>query len=461
MSSFFPGDRPDPTILPYRGGFLLTHSSFRYAPGLPIYHSTDLLNWSFVAHALPDGHGDVWAPDLIEHNDKLWIYYKTTGGNFVVTADEPAGRWSAPVHIDLPGIDPGHVVDDAGQRYLHVSGGRAAAVAADGVTPHSEVKTVYPGWPIPMDWRVESVCLEGPKFVKRGGWYHMFAAEGGTAGCATAHMVVHARSKHPMGPYENSPHNPIVHTESRADRWHCRGHGTVFEGPGGQWWMVYHAYENGLRTLGRQPLLSPCQWTADDWLLVDQETTLPAPAPGPWLDNFDGRELRPRWQWFDGKARDAWSLDGEGVSITAEGDHLGNSRPLTTLAMDPVYEIEVTVDPEPGAVAGLALFYHEDANAGVGIGDGRIHLYRGGVGRAVGEPLPPGPVAIRMLNDRNEVELSVKPTGQDWRRLRWSWNLEGLHHDTFGGFLSLRPAIFCTGQAAATFNQFSYTPRRG
>jgi xylan 1,4-beta-xylosidase len=112
---------------------------------------------------------------------------------------------------------------------------------------------------------VEGFALEAPKLLKHGGWIYMFSAQGGTAGPPTSHMVVAARSRSVRGPWENCPHNPIVRTVSQNERWWSRGHATPIEGPTGDWWLVYHGYENGFRALGRQMLLEPFEWTADGW----------------------------------------------------------------------------------------------------------------------------------------------------------------------------------------------------
>lgn len=122
---------------------------------------------------------------------------------------------------------------------------------------------IYDGWRYPGDWVVESFSQEGPKIVKRGDYYYMVLAEGGTAGPPTGHMIVSARSKSIDGPWENSPYNPIVRTMSVAERWWSKGHGTLVEGRDSKWFIVYHAYENGFYTLGRQTLLQPIEWTAD------------------------------------------------------------------------------------------------------------------------------------------------------------------------------------------------------
>ena len=119
------------------------------------------------------------------------------------------------------------------------------------------VKHVYDGWKYPDDWIVESFSQEGPKILKHGEYFHMLLAEGGTAGPPTGHMIVSARSRSIHGPWENSPYNPIARTLSAEERWWSKGHGTLVEGPNGRWFIVYHAYEKGFHTLGRQTLLEP------------------------------------------------------------------------------------------------------------------------------------------------------------------------------------------------------------
>ena len=119
------GDYPDPSVLRVGEDFYMTHSSFEYYPGLLIWHSTDLRELvSGFCHALHTYVGSVWAPDLIMHNDKYYIYFPAGGTNWVVTADSPEGPWSDPVDLQLPGfIDPGHVVDMEGKRHLYLSKG--------------------------------------------------------------------------------------------------------------------------------------------------------------------------------------------------------------------------------------------------------------------------------------------------------------------------------------------------
>ena len=154
----------------------------------------------------------------------------------------------------------------------------------DGLSVTGPSKKIYDGWKYPADWVVETFAQEGPKILRRGDYYYMVLAEGGTAGPPTGHMIVAARSKTIEGPWENSPYNPILRTQSKDERWWSKGHGTLVEDRAGKWWMVYHAYENGFYTLGRQTLLEPIEWTADGWFRMagaDPAAPIAKPAGEP------------------------------------------------------------------------------------------------------------------------------------------------------------------------------------
>ena len=120
--------------------------------------------------------------------------------------------------------------------------------------------------------------MEGLNVKKVGEYYYLFAAEGGTAGPPTSHMVVQARSKNIMGPWENAPFNPLLRTESRNEKWWSKGHGSIVDTEDGRLFMIFHAYENGFQTLGRQTLLRELVQKEDGWLhLKEGAISLPAP----------------------------------------------------------------------------------------------------------------------------------------------------------------------------------------
>ncbi|MGB3007407.1 MAG: family 43 glycosylhydrolase, partial [Chitinophagaceae bacterium] len=253
----FAGDYPDPSILKDGDTYFIVHSSFQYYPGLLIWQSKDLINWTPVTNALFKNVGDVWAPDIAKFNNRYYIYFPANNNIYVVTANSIAGPWSDPVDLKISSIDPGHFVDEKNNRYLYFANGSYVSLSEDGLSVTSEMKFVYSGWKIPREWSIECFCLEGPKITKKGDYYYLTVAEGGTAGPATSHMIISARSKSPLGPWENSPYNPIDRTIKKTEQWCSKGHGTLVEGTNGKWWMVFHGYEKDYYNMGRQTLLEP------------------------------------------------------------------------------------------------------------------------------------------------------------------------------------------------------------
>lgn len=164
------GDYPDPSVLREGNDFYMTHSSFNYYPGLLIWHSTDLIHWERVCHALTKNVGSVWAPDLIKHNDSYYIYFPAGGTNWVVHSKSPEGPWSEPVDLNLRGfIDPGHLVGPDGNRYLYLSKGFIIQLSEDGLSTVGEPKFNYGGWEFPKEWSTECFCLESPKSTVKDG----------------------------------------------------------------------------------------------------------------------------------------------------------------------------------------------------------------------------------------------------------------------------------------------------
>ncbi len=478
----FGSDFPDPSICRADDVYYLTHSSFVYRPGLLVWSSRDLINWQPIAHASDHPGWSVWAPEIVHHKGRFYIYYFAhiiegdwQGDNWVVWADDPRGPWSEPIGLGCGHIDPGHIVGDDGKRYLHLSGGHVAELHESGLKLVSEPKKVYDGWQIPEDWRIEGTALEGPKLFKREGWYYLVSAMGGTAGPATSHMVVAARSKSPLGPWENCPHNPILRTTNRADRWYSRGHGTPFEGPDGRWWIILHGYERGFHTLGRQTLLEPIQWTDDGWFkaveghdpagVIDAPVPVSARAPEAChymrlSDDFAGDRLGMQWQKFGNFREDRIFLGQGWLKLACEGSRAQPSAPLTCTPVDLAYEVEVEIDRsemQGGDLAGLLVYYDQRCFGGVLIGpDGLYGAREGKIAERPGRELPQGLVTLRLVNDCNEMDLYIRPEGSDWQKLSMSLDISGYNHNVFGRFLSLRPALMAIGSGQARFRNFRY-----
>ncbi len=470
MNPILGGDFPDPSVLRVGDDFYLTSSSFKWCPGLLIWHSTDLVNWQAVSYALPDYDGDVWAPDLIQHDGKFYIYYKTTGGNHVVTADDIRGPWSQPSDLDLPHIDPGHCVGPDGKRYVHLSGGTVAELQPDGLRKATDARKVYDGWAFPDDWRVECKALEGPKITVKDGLYYLISATGGTAGPATSHMVIVARSKNPDGPWENSPHNPLIRCEDRSERWWSCGHGTLVEDRNGQWWCMYHGYENGYYTLGRQTLLEPIDWNDDGWPIakpgIDRASPIPKPAGAPQphgiklSDDFSSDSLSLQWRFWAEHDRTRYKVGDGQLTLKAKGTGPHDTSPLACIPVDHAYKVEVDVEVSPDCEGALLLYYSPDCYAGLSLLNGDLFT----IVRSRRPKWPflsdlPNRMSLRLVYDHHEVDLYIRPHGGEWTRLQKSLEVSGYHHNVVGGFLSLRVGLAAYGSGTAIFRNFRYSAR--
>ena len=467
------GDHADPTVLKDGDDYYMTCSSFSTYPGVVIRHSRDLVNWSPMGAALTTNIGSVWAMDLVRHGGRYFIYIPANGKSsssiFVIWADRIAGPWSEPIDLGLPGcIDPGHAVGEDGKRYLFVNGIRRVRLRDDGLAVEGVPEHAHTPWMYPKNWVVEMFAPEGPKVLRHGGWFYLVAAVGGTSGPPTSHMVIAARSRSIHGPWEDIPHNPIVRTSSAGEPWWSRGHASLVEGPAGDWWMVYHGYENGFRTRGRQTLLEPIEWTADGWFRArggDLSTPLRMPAGGapvaPYRlsDTFAGPRLGWQWSFHDPAAGEmARARFEDGAMILAgKGGSPADCSPLAVVAGDLVYEATVTLDIGEHGEGGLLLFYNERMFAGVGFTPTRRLTFNYGQEHTwMRTDMATSTVTIRVRNDRDVLTFSHSHDGHTWTQHPWQMEVSGMHHNVLGGFASLRPAIYSAGAGSVRVRDFVY-----
>ncbi|MBQ0928902.1 family 43 glycosylhydrolase [Ideonella alba] len=476
LNPIVPGDHADPTVLKDGADYYMSFSSFAATPGAVIWHSRDLLNWVPITAALPEPPGTVWAMDLVRHQGRYFLYIPVLQAQgtavYVVWADDIRGPWSAPIDLGLPGcIDPGHVVGEDGRRYLFLNGGRRVRLSDDGLRTDGPLQEgAWEAWRYPEDWVVEMFAPEGPKLLRRGGWFYLVSAVGGTAGPPTSHMVTLSRSRSVHGPWEHCPHNPIVRTRSADEPWWSRGHASLVEGPAGDWWMVYHGYENGFRTLGRQALLEPVQWTRDGWLRARGDTlSRPLPAPrggqaGPTglalSDDFERPTLGLPWSLHGaapGELARRVQVGGGELRLRGKGQALADCSPLCCIVGDRRYEVTVEVEAHGAAHGGLALFYDERGHAGIGLGGGELLTYGyGQEQRWMRQPLTTPRLHLRLLNRDNVLTWFTSADGRQWQQLPWQMEVSGLHHNVFGGFTSLRLALFSAGEGELRFRRLRY-----
>lgn len=462
----FSGDYPDPSILRDGDNFYLVHSSFEYYPGLLIWHSKDLINWMPVTHALHKNVGSVYAPDLVKYKNKFYIYFPANGTNYVVTADSINGKWSDPIDLKIGNIDPGHITDEQGKRYLFFSSGGFVPLSDDGLSIIGNQKSSYNGWPIPRDWSIECFCLEGPKLIKRGEYYYLTVAQGGTSGPVTGHMVVSARSKSLSGPWENSPYNPIVRTTSQSEKWMSKGHATIIDDAKGNWWMVFHAYEKDFYNKGRQTMLLPIEWTKDGWYKVPVGIADSKPIRKPNLaasksdftlnDNFEGDQLKSQWAFFEELDTNRFHFANSSLSVKAKGNSIGNSSPLLCIPEDHSYTVDVEMLIEGKATGGLVLFYNSSAFSGILADSENVLANLRGWQVEAEKDVVKKHVFLRLKNMNNTVDMYYSTNGIKWNKIQNSFEVSGMHHNVLSEFLSLRIGLCSIGEGNVTFKNFKY-----
>lgn len=474
VNPIVPGDHADPTILKDGADYYMTFSSFHLYPGVVIWHSRDLVNWAPVTAALKENIGVVWAMDLVKHGGRYFVYMPVVRPDrmaiFVIHADDIRGPWSAPIDLRLDGcIDPGHVVGEDGRRHLFVNGMRRIGLADDGLSTVGTLEHAHTPWHYPKDWVVEMFAPEGPKLLRHGEYFYMIAAVGGTSGPPTSHMVTLARSRSVLGPWEDCPSNPIVRTKSAAEPWWSRGHASVVEGPAGDWWMVYHGYENGYRTLGRQVLLEPVEWTADGWLrakggTLDRPLRKPrggqaGPAGAALSDDFTTPRLGTQWAIFDptGDESGRVRLEAGSLVLRAKGTSLADCSPLVCTVGDRHYEAEIELEVGEGAQGGIALFYDGRGHVGMGFGGGSMFIHHYGQEQSwAREKAPARRYRLKVRNIAHDVTFHYALDDGPWIQQAWQREVSGYHHNVFGGFLALRLALYAAGSGEVRWRHFRY-----
>lgn len=274
------GFNPDPSICRVGGDYYLVTSSFEYFPGIPIYHSTDLLNWQLVGHCITrkdqlpmegvKASGGIWAPTIRYNNGRFYVTATfNERGNFIVYTDNPLGEWSNPIWTDMDGIDPSiffenekmyYCANDCGSRGENGEGISLAEINPKTGKVKGEIKRIWAG--------DGGGFLEAPHIYHIGKWYYLLAAEGGTG---FGHMEIAARSSALFGEYKSCSDNPILtnrHDTSKLIG--CSGHSDLIEDTDGNWWIVHLAIRRDCGTMssiGRETFLTPVVWE-NDWMVV-------------------------------------------------------------------------------------------------------------------------------------------------------------------------------------------------
>lgn len=288
------GFYPDPSVVRVGDDFYLVTSTFEYFPGVPIFHSKNLVNWTQIGHCLTRKSqldltkipcsGGIFAPTIRYHDG---IFYMVTtnvhgGGNFYVYTTDPAGEWSDPIWLDQGeklSFDPSFLFDDD-KVYYHRREGESIVQAEIDIKTGKLLTDIKK-----IDIGRCSPDIEGPHLYKINDWYYLMCAEGGTR---KGHMETIARSKNPYGPFERYPHNPILTQRDLTDAFiRDTGHAELIEDASGNWWVMFlgtrqYNYD-GFTTLGRETFLASVTWQ-DGWPIVNNDKRIKTDMV---VDNID------------------------------------------------------------------------------------------------------------------------------------------------------------------------------
>ncbi len=337
------GFYPDPSICRVDGDFYMVTSSFSFFPGVPIFHSTDLAHWEQIGHVLDRPaqlpldpmsiSGGIFAPTIRYHNGTFYMITTNInhGGNFIVTAADPAGPWSDPHWISgAEGIDPSLFWDDDGKAYYTGTRGFGQTVPKIWCSEIDLERFELVGDKTDL-WGgalIDCHAPEAPHLYKKDGCYYLMIAEGGTE---NNHAVTIARSKTVLGNYEGCPGNPILthrHLDVN-DPISNVGHGDLVELADGSWYMVMLAsriYGGYHKNMGRETFIAPVVWQ-NGWPHVSPKTgkvewSYPAPdlpetvpAPKPVRDDFEGDALGLDWNLLGTPVRSIYKLEGSRLKI--------------------------------------------------------------------------------------------------------------------------------------------------
>ncbi|MGW6935979.1 glycoside hydrolase family 43 protein [Lentzea sp. NPDC054927] len=421
-----PGMHPDPSVCRVGDDYYLVCSSFEYFPGIPVFHSRDLVRWTQIGNALdrpsqlvltaetPSSAG-IYAPTLRHHDGRFWLIVTSVshgGGNMIFTATDPAGPWSDPIPLpDVGGIDPDLAWDDDGNCWCTVAGVRQYRIDPATGETFGEPRPLWSGTP-------GAKAPEAPHLYRIGDHWYLLIAEGGTE---RGHAVSIARGPAPDGPFEPCPANPILSHRSTYEPVQNTGHADLVQGLDGAWWLVLLGVRPGGGTpgwhvLGRETFLAPVSWV-DDWPVVGELVSAPGPAV-PERDDFDDNELKPGWvslrdrseQHCTTKERSGWlTLHARGSSLDDPAAVFAGRRQQHLSC-----RARALIDPAQGS-GGLAVRLDEDHHYEIEVASGEVRvLARIGPVRTVvaSRPAPAGPVVLVVRVDEAR-ELRDARSGPD------------------------------------------------
>ncbi|HYF67974.1 MAG TPA: glycoside hydrolase family 43 protein [Ohtaekwangia sp.] len=417
------GCYPDPAITRKGNDYYMVCSSFAMFPGVPIFHSNDLVNWKQIGHVLDrtsqlDVHdtgisAGVYAPGITYNPNNDTFYMITTAfagglGNFVVKTKDPMKGWSEPIKLPFEGIDPSIFFDDNGKGYVvHndapdkgkelYSGHRVIKVWEYDVENDKIIsgtdKIIVDGG---VDLSKKPIWIEAPHIYKKNGIYYLMCAEGGTGGW---HSEVIFTSENPNGPYKPAPSNPILSQryldKNRSNKVDWAGHADLVLGPDNKYYGVFLAIrpnEKGRVNSGRETFILPVDWSGTYPVfengLIPMEPKLKMPGgvqnktgeegffPNgnfTFTEKFVSDKLDYRWIGLRGPREAFISKTKNGLQITPFETNIKELKPTSTLfyrQQHSSFSFTSTINYKPASekdLAGLVCLQSEAFNYVFGI----------------------------------------------------------------------------------------------
>lgn len=500
------GFYPDPSICRKGNDYYMVHSSFSYYPGIPIFHSTDLVNWTQIGYVLNRPaqldltgirlSGGIYAP-AIEYNKFNDTFYLITTcvdgiGNFVVKTKDPfLNDWSNPIILpDVGGIDPSLFFDDNGKAYIVHNDAPAGSPEWNGhraIWIHNydtETDKTFGEKQVILDAGIDKstkpIWVEGPHIYKVNNKYYLMAAEGGTG---TYHSEVILSSEHIKGPYKPYAKNPILTQrdlpDPRPDIVTSVGHADLIETPNGEWYAVFlgcRPYEENHYNTGRETFLLPVKWKDGYPVILDKGLPVPTVVdkqiPGTqknnyitgnftWRDNFNSDILSYEWSFIRTPKEKWWTLTNNTLVLDVLPQSIysiDNPVFIGRRQQHLIFEIETELIFTPqtdNELAGLVCYQNEAFNFVFGIssiaGKNIILLYRS-------EKETKHPVQIEVPENLNQKSVRLKVSGKNdkysffasfnngrkWIGVAQDIDAKNLSTESAGGFTGVMLGMYAT-----------------